>query len=129
MPRVGRTSRYAGRNPINFFQVFIINSIDAKSAFLHHSVRVIVFAGAIGTGPRAEFAANARVCIYEYYPVLFALVGSTGRTDSDACGFFAMQARSWKMDGATILVLGYLITMYSIEPNSPGSIILTIIFL
>jgi len=90
---------------------------------------VIVFASAIGTGPRAKFAADARVSIYEHYSVFLPLVGSTGRTDGDACGFFAMQARSWEMHGAAILVLAYLITVDSIKPNSPGAIIPTIMFL
>ena len=44
---------HARGHTIDLFKVFVIDTINAERAFLHHALGLIKFTGAIGAGPSA----------------------------------------------------------------------------
>src|SRR5581483_9709535 len=93
MPRLGRAHHDAGRQALFGGEVVVIDAVDAQGAFLHHPFVLVELAGAVGTGPGAQFAADADLGVDQDDAVFGALVGSPGRAHGDAGGLGAMQAR------------------------------------
>src|SRR5262249_25014413 len=94
------------------------NAIDAQGAFLHHPVAVVVFAGAIGTCPRAQLAADASVGIDEDDAVVGPLVAGSRGTDSDAGRLLPIQARTGRVDPKGGSCLADLIAVHAIKPGA-----------
>ena len=120
MARTCRAGLHAGRLAVVDRQVLVVDAVDAKRAFLHHAIGIVIFARAIGTGPGAELAADAGFRIDENDAVLGALVGRAGRTDGDASRLFAVQARAREMNDARcgIVLAFHFVAMDAIEPGA-----------
>src|SRR5258706_373601 len=99
MARRRRTGGDAGRHAIDFLEVLVVDAVDAQRAFLHHPDIVVIFARAVGAGPRAQLAADAHVLVDQHDAVLGALVGRAGRADRDAGRLGAMHAGFRGMHG------------------------------
>ena len=70
MSCVGWACSDASWNAIFFWQVVIVNSVYAESAFLHYTCFCIHFPRSISTSPGAQPAANAGIFIDQHYSIL-----------------------------------------------------------
>src|SRR6185312_8111523 len=93
----------------------IVDSVDAQRALPHHADIVVEFAGAVGAGPGAQLATDAKIGIDQDDAILGALLGCAGGPDSYAGGSRERQARPRKRNGQPPRALADLKTMYRIE--------------
>src|SRR5690606_28220843 len=90
-----------------------------QGAFLHHPGILVIFARAIGAGPRAQLAADAGVGIDQHDAVALARVGCARRAHGDAGRVVAMQAALGEMDSARSAGLGHhLEGVNPVEPHA-----------
>src|SRR4051794_4587906 len=120
MPGAGRARGDAGRHAVPFGQIVVIDAVDAQRALLHHPDIGVEFARPIGTGPAAQFAADALVLVDQHDAVRGPLVGSPGRADGDAGRRLAMQAGAWEVDRVPTHLGGVLVTVDAVEPDAVG---------
>src|SRR6185437_6375243 len=118
--RTRRTGRDTGRLALGLRQIPVIDAIDAECAFAHHALFLIEFPRPVGTGPRAELAADADLGVDEHDAVLCALVRGAGRTDRHTEGILAVQAGAGQVHGARASVCGDFIRMHTVEPHAVG---------
>src|SRR5262249_45972810 len=118
MPRSGRAGADAGRHAVLRLERLVVDAVDAERALLHRAVFVIVFARAVGTGPRAELAADAGVGIDQHDAVGCTLVGRAGRPDGDAGRRLAVQTGAREMHGAARSAVAHLVGVHAIEPGA-----------
>src|SRR3546814_1835071 len=117
--RPGRAGRHAGRHAAARLEVLVVDLVDAERALLHHADVGVILAGAIGTGPGAELAADAGVGVDQHDAVLGALVGSAGRADGDAGRILAVQAGLREVNGAAVaIVRDDLEAVDAVEPDA-----------
>src|SRR5690606_633653 len=111
---------HAGRLPLRFRDVLVVDAVHAQRALLHHALDRVVLAGAVGAGPTAQLAADALVLVHQHDAVLGALVAGAGRADRDAGRLFAMQAAAREVQGHRRLRLaGHdFIGMHAVEPDA-----------
>src|SRR5262249_49592743 len=74
--------------------------------------------GAIGTGPTAEFTADAFAFVDQHDAVRRPLVGGSGRTDRHTGRRLAMQARAREIHGASARLGRVLVTVHAVEPDA-----------
>src|SRR5579863_5599177 len=77
---------------------------------------------AIGTGPRAQLAADAQALVDENDAVLGALVGGAGRAHGDTGRLIAMEARFREMHGPRPGALALFKRMDAVEPHPPSAV-------
>ena len=105
-----------GGNAVRFIEMFVVNAVHTERAFFHDAFGVVIFAGTIGAGPGAEFAANAGFGVDQNDAVFLAFVTRTCGTNSDAGGVFAMQTRAWHVDNTSIS----FIAVDAVQPHAHG---------
>src|SRR3984893_1826954 len=102
MPRRDRAGADAGGHALGGIERLVVDAVDAQRAFAHDAGRLVEFAGAVGTGPRAELAADAEILVHQHDAVLGALEAGAGWADGDARRVVAMQAGFGEIDGGTV---------------------------
>lgn len=122
MSRTSRAGRHACRDAGFLGEVLIVDSVDAKRAFLHYPFGLIKFTRAIRARPGAEFAADASVPVDKNDSVFFAFVGRAGWANRHARCVFTMKARFWEMDraGNTGFLIDGFERMNPVEPDTFG---------
>src|SRR6185436_2514499 len=98
MARRGGAGGDAGRHALLGREGLVVDAVDAERALLHDAGILVELARAVGTGPRAQLAADAEILVDQHDAVLGALERRAGRADRDAGGLGAMQAGPWEMD-------------------------------
>ena len=97
MSSPGRTGVDAGWLAVIRVQIFVIDAVDAESAFFHHTAVTIELPRAIGAGPGTQFATNTLVFFDQDDAVLAAFVRRPGGADRNTGCVLAMQAGSGKI--------------------------------
>jgi len=122
MARSRGAGAHAGRFAILKGEILVVDAINAERAFFHHAMVIVVFPGAIGASPGAQFAADAGVGIDEHDAVLGTLVGRTRRADRYAGRILAMKARAREMHDVRVgLHTRFAKRFIGVDAIEPGS--------
>src|SRR5215510_3924014 len=109
---------HAGWDAVFLCKVFVVNPVDAQRALLHDAVAVVIFARAIGAGPRAQLAADAGLGVDQHDAVLGTLEGRPRGAHGDARRLLAMQARAREVHRTARRTLAYLVAVHTVEPGA-----------
>ena len=93
-----RAGAHTGGLTIFFGQVFVVNSINAKGAFLHNPLILIHFARAVRAGPSAQSTTDTGVFVDQHDTVSDPFVAGPRGADGDTRRVIAVQAGFGEMD-------------------------------